>query len=222
MKVAILTSVYGNYDTLKPTLNQKGVEIDWVYVTDHRPLDAAGWRVEHNLHWGKNPRYASKLPKCKPWEYTDATASIWIDASFQIISESFVTDMLDIVTNASNTIAQFRHPVRNCIYEEAHVVAEHRNYAKGQPILEQAEYYWEEGHPEQWGLWSSGVIVRLHTQQNKKMGHLWLDEIGDWSTCDQLSEPFVLRNLHMRPAEIPGMYHTGQNPWLEYKASKNH
>lgn len=220
MKVAVLTSIYANYDILKPTLPQKGVEVDWVYVTDHRPLEPFDWRVEHNLHWGKNPRYASKLPKCKPWEYTEAPVSIWIDASFKIVSETFVSNMLDIAMGSS--IAQFRHPVRDCIYEEALVVKEQRLYAKDLPIEEQVEYYWDEGHPEHWGLWSSGVIVRHHTQSMKKLGHLWLDEITDWTTCDQISEPYVMRNLNIRPTTIPGMYHTGQNPWIEYHASNLH
>ena len=150
MKVAVITSIYGNYDILKPILPQKGVEVDWIFVTDHRPLDPVGWSVQHNIHWGKNPRYASKLPKCKPWEYTDASASIWIDASFEICSDTFVSDLLDQGTIVP--LLQFQHPVRDCIYEEADVVYNQRKYGKTQPIMEQVEYYWEEGHPEHWGL----------------------------------------------------------------------
>lgn len=222
MKVAIITSCYNNYDTLKPVLPQKGFEIEWIYVTDHRPLDPVGWSVQHNVHWGKNPRYASKFPKAKPWEYTDAEASIWLDTSFKIISETFVHDLIETLHRSGSGIAQFKHPVRDCIYEEALVVKAHRKYAANQPIEEQVEYYWDEGHPEHWGLWSSGVIARLHTTQIKKMGHLWMDEISDWTTCDQISEPYVMRNLNVTPAILPGMYHTGQNPWVTYEASKNH
>lgn len=215
MKVAVITSIYGDYDYLRPTVPQTGVEVDWVYVTDHRPLDLYEWRLVHNLHWGKNPRYASLLPKVKPWEYTEAPVSIWIDSTIEITSETFVSDMIEIL-HSSGPLLQFSHSWYDCLYEEANAVADHETSPS--KVLDQVEYYWEEGHPENWGLWSTKVIVRQHTSQIKKMGHLWLDEITDWTNYATISEPYVLRNLKLQPADLGSLL---DNCWVAERLPKH-
>lgn len=224
MKVAVITANYNNYEILKPVVPQKDVDVEWIYVSDHRPSDLLGWSIQQDVHWGKDPRLAAKFPKVRPWRYCsdECEYSIWIDASFKIVSETFVSDMVGLLIGSGNDLAQFPHPVRKCIYEEAAVVKRDKKYARNLPIEEQVAFYREEGHPENWGLWATGVMVRKHTLMMLELGNIWMNEISDWTTCDQISQPYVMNLIGVRPTPIPGQYHTKKNPWVEYDASPKH
>ncbi len=214
-RVAVITAIYDQYDTLKPPLPQRGVEVDWVLVTDQPPADALGWRVVHEPRPEMHPNRAAKAPKYEPWRYTDADASIWVDASFRIVSERFAAEALAY----AEPIAQFRHPWRDCLYEEAAVSAGLSKY-RGEPITAQADHYRHRGHPASWGLWASGVIARHHTPDVMLLGRHWAAQTRAWSFQDQISQPYCLRITGLRPALLPG-FHI-DTPWLRYEASRRH
>lgn len=214
---AIISANYGRYDTLKATLPQDGIDVDWVLVTDDLgiPDGHLGWRVIHQPMPGVPPVRAAKHPKFRPWEYTDAPASIWVDGSVRVISPYFAAEALAF----ADPIAQFDHPDRDCIYTEAEVAAALPRYA-GEPVLEQAETYRQAGHPEHWGLWAATVIARRHTDGVRALGEAWTAEVDRWSYEDQVSQPVILRNLGLRPAVLPGYYRGNQ--WLRLEASGKH
>ena len=214
--VAVITAIYDGYDTLKPVLPQDGVDVDWVLVTDTVPADPLGWRVVHDPQPpGMWPSRAAKEPKFRPWEYTPAPASIYLDASFRITSPLFAVEALAL----ADPIAQFEHPWRDCIYDEADASERLLKYV-GQPVTEQADSYLAAGHPPNWGLWASGVIARRHTPEIMKLGAAWTAETDAWTLQCQISQPYVLRNLGLRPASLPGDHFT--NPWLAYEGSARH
>lgn len=217
--VALVTAIYDSYDELKPTLPQKGMSVDWVLVTDDEALkDEAtvrGWRVVYEPRPGVHPNRAAKHAKYEPWKYTQAESSVWVDASFRVVSERFAAEALA----HADPIAQFAHPWRDCLYTEAKESAGLPKYA-GEPVLEQAESYRAAGHPENWGLWATGVIARQHTEAVRKMGWLWLAETYRWSFQDQISQPFALRETGLRPAAFPGNHLA--TPWLAYEGSARH
>lgn len=215
--VAIISAVYGGYDTVKPVCPQTGLNVEWILVTDTVPdADAAaGWTVVHDRQAGVPARRAAKRPKCEPWRYTDAPASIWIDASFRVVSDGFAADVLA----HAGPIAQFVHPVRDCLYAEAREVARLGLDPDGHAAAQAARYR-QAGHPERWGLWASGVIACQHTPAVREMGALWAAEIAAGSARDQVSQPFVLRETGLRPTELPGTHHA--NRWLVYEGSSRH
>lgn len=217
--VAIITAITGGYDTLKPVMPQQGVDVEWVCVTDGAPLPdadtAAGWTMVCEPSNGQHPNRAAKRPKLAPWEYTSAPASIWVDASFRIVSPTFATDVL----SAAQPVAQFEHPWRDCLYEEAAASADLAKYA-AEPITEQAAYYRKRGHPEHWGLWAAGVIARQHTPAVRALGAAWAHEVNVWSFQDQISQPYVLRETGLRPTVLPGTHFA--NAWLKYEGSGRH
>lgn len=215
--VAIISAIYDSYDSLKPVLPQAGVDVEWIVVTDSVPPaeQAAGWTIVHEPRPGVHPNRAAKHPKYKPWKYTDAPVSIWVDASFRIVSETFAVQAIGF----AEPIAQFVHPWRDCLYVEAAesgVLAKYR----GEPVLEQAEAYRLAGHPENWGLWATGVIARQHTPAVRELGERWLAETYRWSFQDQISQPFALRAAGLRPAGLPGNHLA--TPWLAYEGSARH
>lgn len=210
MKAAVLTAVYDNYDPLKPFPVQD-VEVETICVTDNPNLEGDGWkRIVYEPREGVHPNRAAKTPKMCPWRYTDADLTIWIDASFRVQSAFFVEDM------CAYTFGQMVHPDRDCIFQEANVSLGMEKYAR-EPIAEQIARY---DHPQHWGLWATGLIVRRHSPEIEKFGEAWLQECWDWSFQDQISEAPMLREYGLRPETIPGFYH--QNPWLAYEGSGRH
>lgn len=213
--VAIISAVYDGYDTVKPVLAQAGLEVEWVLVTDHEPIGVLGWRVVVEPQPDVPPNRAAKAPKFEPWKYTDAPASIWLDASFRVTSPDFAAEALAF----AKPIAQFTHPWRDCLYAEAVEIAALGKDPEGVAAW-QTKRYREAGHPIGWGLWASGVIARRHSAAVKRMGAAWAREVGSGSARDQVSQPFVLREAKLRPASLPGTHLA--NRWLAYEGSGRH
>jgi hypothetical protein len=216
--VAVVTALYGAYDTLKPVLPQTDLKVDWVLVTDDPTLrgGALGWRTVYLPRPGVHPNRAAKVPKLFPWEFTSATQSVWLDASFRVISPDFVTGALAL----ADPIAQFVHPERDCVYAEAEASAKLAKYA-GQDFDAQTAEYRERGHPEHWGLWAGGVIARKHGDVNIfNCSEQWNELITHGTFQDQVSQPVALRCNGLRPASVPG-WHLG-NDWVRYEGSGRH
>ncbi len=218
--VAIITCITDGYDTLKPAVPQKGAgRVEWICVTDSPSTitvdDSRGWTMVSEPRRHPHPNHAAKWPKCMPWEYTDAPASIWIDASYRVVSQHFARDAME----PADPIAQFIHPWRDCLFEEAQASARLAKY-DDEPVLEQAAYYQSLGFPKGWGLWAAGVIARHHTKEVRDFGQMWLYEIQKWSFQDQISEPFALNLSGLYPAPLKGDHIT--NPWLHYEGSARH
>jgi hypothetical protein len=222
--IAVVTAIFDHYDELKPTCDQRetyGHEIDWVCVTDDPGLgsgtvDPLGWRIVYEPAPGVHPNRAAKTPKMLPWAYTDADASVWIDASYQVTSALFVADVLSYAA----PIAQFVHPWRDCALDEAAFSSTLARYAD-EPLDEQAAVYrdvW--GFPAHWGLWATGVIARRHTPEVRVFGELWLLACTYRSYQDQVSEPPALWFTGLRPITLPGNHM--ENPWLLHKPSGRH
>lgn len=215
--IAVITSIYDHYDQLKPVLPQIGAEIDWVFVTDDPLPDTLGWRQIHEEWPEMHPNRAAKQAKLRPWEYTDAPASVWIDASIRVASVFFAADMLSYLI--SGDIAQFLHPWRNCMYDEAAISAALLKYAE-EPVLPQVDHYRRLGMPAGFGLWAGGVIARRHSEDIREMGERWTNEINQWSFQDQISEPYVLWSLGFRPVTLPGDHI--RNAWVVWEGSGRH
>lgn len=219
--VALITAIYDGYDELKPVLPQVGLDVEWICVHDGNPPDAEaarGWTLVYEPRPGVHPNRAAKHPKYEPWKYSTAPVSLWVDASFRIVSDQFAMEATAGLTD-EEPIAQFAHPWRDCLFDEAKESAALAKYA-GEPVLEQAESYRAAGHPEGWGLWATGVIARRHTEAVRKMGWLWLAETYRWSFQDQISQPFALREKGLRPTAFPGSHLA--TPWLAYEGSGRH
>lgn len=215
MKTAVITAIYDQYDTLKPTYPQNR-DVEWICVTDDPELQSEDWRIVYEPRPGVHPNRAAKVPKLFPWKYTDAEYSVWVDASFRVISHDFVLGSLSY----AEPIGQFIHPWRNCLYTEAEAVIGLKKYAPDSDVYGQMKAYRSAGHPESWGLWATGVISRKHTSEIKDLGEQWMKEINEHTFQDQISHPFVMRNLGLRPIEFPG-WHL-QNDWVTYEGSLRH
>src|SRR5215471_14749227 len=109
-KVAILTAIYGSYDSLKPLPAQDHPTCEAICVTDHPGASGEGWQIVVEPRPGIHPNLAAKRPKMLPWAYTDADIAIWIDASYRITSPGLATWAADY------PFAQYPHPARDCLF----------------------------------------------------------------------------------------------------------
>lgn len=208
-------------------MKQTGAKVEWVFVGDQTglleapstyPLDRyALLRVPRP---GLHPNRAAKFPKMNPWDYVNAPKSIWIDGSFRVTSPMFARDMLD--TLELTDIAQFEHPWRDCVYDEAAETLRLPRYADVHSLIpaQMDKYRNLFNHPEHWGLWAAGVIARNHTEKMKVFGEMWLNENLGHSYQDQLSQAPLLKLNNLRPFNLFGTHFS--NPWLSYEGSGRH
>jgi len=218
MTIAILTAIYDSYDTLKPTLEQD-TDVEWICVTDNGRLipKSNGWNVVYESRKHLHPNRAAKTPKCLPWLYTDASSSIWIDASYQVVSPTFAEDVLSY----ADPIAQFSHPWRNCAYAEAEESLRLPKYQDEYGrIHSQVQELHRREHPYDWGLWATGVIARHHCKDIMQFGFDWLYNIYEYSYQDQLSHPDSIRRNISNIEDLPGTHLS--NEWLLYQGSGRH
>ena len=215
-RVTIYTAAFAGYDrVLEP--QAQTVPVRWVFFND------GTLEFESNSIWKSvlqprrmiEPRMDAKLYKLMPWRFGIDGPSVWIDANMRVISETFAEEALTVLAAAPVArIALFAHNARDCIYEEA--IASLRlapEKYEDQPLLEQVESYRREHHPEHWGLWAGGVILRdLADYLVRELCTAWLGECVVWSYQDQLSLPVVARRLGLRPAAVP--FGLLEGPWL--------
>jgi hypothetical protein len=204
MTVAVVTAIFGGYDQPKPPCPQT-VDCTFTLVTDN-PDNAAGWETVC-VYDDRHPRVAAKEPKLRPWRYADGDAWIWVDGAFRIDSPTFVEDVIA----ETELIGQWKHPNRDCIYPESAVSQQMVKYFNT-PVEKQAHHYCAVGHPPQWGLWATGLIV--YRQPLDYLADLWWAEINRWGYQDQISQPVALRRAGLRPTELP--HELWANPWLSW------
>jgi hypothetical protein len=147
-----------------------------------------------------------KLNPPKDYDYT-----IWIDGSIRVFSRFFAEYMVD---QAKDRWAMFKHPWRNCLYDEAEESHDMRKY-HGEPIMAQAEAYKKAGMPSNWGFWASGIICRRN-DWGDDLNALWWQEHEKWSFQDQISLSYVSWNYKLRfyTCDMPLM----TNPLLRVEA----
>lgn len=201
-RAVVVTASYGGVDTALHAPVAQDIPVDWVCFTDRDDLRLpAQWKAIRSPSTD-DPRLAVKAHKATP--AVDCPDVVWIDASMEITSSSFVRDAL---AARHDGVAVFRHPRRSCIYREAEASlgaeGQGGKYA-GQPLLDQVAAYRAEGHPDGGGLYACGVVAwDLSDPRAVELGQAWLAECERWSSQDQLSFPVVCRRLGVTPGVFP-------------------
>lgn len=200
MSVAVITSWYGDaQDRIGPQPAQS-VEADWVLVTD-QPVESDLWRVVYEPRPELGPRMAAKLAKFRPDLYTEAYTTVWLDAAARFKDEHGLERLIE--WSYAMPLAQFPHPARRCLYDEAEASRGVWKYGH-QNLDGQVKHYETDGMPRGWGLWATGVIVRNGARtQYKGFDNAWLLEQFRFTDQDQVSEPYVAWRTEVRPHDLP-------------------
>lgn len=214
----VITSVYGAYDTVVDPPKQS-MDVRFICVAD-RPLELQGWEVIVEPRPGCADRLAAKVAKCVPEIYTNDHRTIWMDAACRLTGEESVETLL--AWSENEPIAQFAHPHRECCLQEADASVGISKYSH-QNLMGQKQHYFDDGMPERWGLWCTGLIVRNHWRPEwpdgirREVGQDWLVEQMRWTDQDQVSEAYILHRYDVRPFTLAGNIYG--NPAINWEYS---
>jgi hypothetical protein len=197
--ITVVSACYGGYDA--PAVPVVNDAVRWVMVNDGQVDVPAPWEsvLEYRSHL--HPRMAAKIPKCFPHRYADTDIVIWLDSSAVIVNPDFVS--VCVAALGDGDIAQWTHPQRNDIVEEADVSSCMTKYAL-QDVQAQAAHYVKYGHPRNFGLWATGCMVWRVAPWNERVGTGWLVEQNNWTYQDQLSWPVIVRRHDVDVRPMPG------------------
>ncbi len=136
-----------------------------------------------------NPRRI-RYPKTCPHKFFEADVSVWVDGNIYLKKGFAPGELL-----GDFDIALIKHPWRDCIYAERFFAMRRvgRDKECVQAIHRQIKCYRKIGHPERYGLWFGGFIIRRHNERVQKFNEAWWKEIEIFSYRDQLSLPVVIR-----------------------------
>jgi hypothetical protein len=159
-----------------------------------------------------SPRMRAKFHKMFPprgyaW-------NVWIDGAYVLRADDLAQDFVDdLISQSPSGFGLHRHHERDCIFEEAlHSIAL-KKCENQVPIIEaQMRCYAQAGHPKSWGLWGGGLMCRDNSPGVAEIMDCWWAELVRWSWRDQLSLPFVLRELGRRPDDWA--WPLFQNPYV--------
>jgi hypothetical protein len=203
--ITVVSACYGGYDQPIAPLEQD-VPVRWVMVTDGLVEVPEPWEVIVEPRPHLHPRMAAKIPKCMPYIYAGTHGYMadvmWLDASARILRPDFVSMCVDVLRDGGQ-VAQWVHPQRDCILDEAFVSSGMAKY-DGQPVHPQAAYYIKNGHPQNVGLWATGCMVWRRPFLVRGVGQEWLTEQMLWTYQDQISWPVIVGQRGVKISPLPG------------------
>ncbi|MFA6445731.1 MAG: glycosyltransferase domain-containing protein [Candidatus Paceibacterota bacterium] len=147
-----------------------------------------------------NPHYSSRLYKILSHIYDPVEWSVYVDADI-FLPEGMEQKLIDEVKASGQSVGVFKHPWRDCVYEEAEEIIR-LGKDEVERIVKQMKKLREVDHPEHSGLAACGVLVR-NNRDCIDMNNAWWSEVCSESKRDQLSFPDVFKgNIHYFDGDI--------------------
>jgi hypothetical protein len=161
-------------------------DIDFVCFTDDPNLKSSNWQIrfaENNL---LDPARLSKSFKHLPHRcFPDYDQSLYIDNTIQLLRQP--SSIFPLLEETQNSLVMFRHPFRDCVYDEAEAVTS-ANYDDPNRVKAQMEFYESLGYPSHNGLNKTFFLLREHGDVDlRKVNEAWHTQVLCHSKRDQLS-----------------------------------
>lgn len=161
----------------------------------------------------KMPVMNAKIYKILAHTYFSSQFTIYVDGNIflNVPASKLISELLG---NAD--MALFKHPYRNCIYQE-HEPAKQRVLPHLKALMdEQVLRYRQEGMPENFGLGECGMLIRRNNAITAEFNDRWWAEICRYTNRDQMSFPYVLWKMEGRIKVnfIPG--NVRRHPYFKY------
>jgi len=189
--IAVVTSITGSKDTL--VHDQKKGKAQWIAFCD-TPQVSKTWTVKPAFSKFKDNRINSRVPKILIHQFIKTKYSIWIDGNIALLKtpEELIEKYLK-----NHDIALFKHPKRDCLYDEA-IRCATAKLDDPETIIEQVSGYEKEGFAKHKGLGECGCILRRHTEQVESFNNYWWSEYTRHSVRDQISFPYAVDKAGLR------------------------
>jgi hypothetical protein len=177
MDIVVYTSIIGNYD--KPRNDILVVKYD---------------KFKQDV---RNARTVKILSH----KFVKADVSIWLDGNISLTKEPqyYIDKYLgdaDMVT--------WKHPYRDCLYEEAEEAKIRVEEEYWHEIDEQVTDYKKEGIQPKGGMLETNVMIRRHNKSVEKFNNAWFAELCKYSHRDQVSIMKVLKDNPLKINEMIG------------------
>jgi hypothetical protein len=187
-KVLLYTSIFGAYDELLEVPAQS-IAHDSKCYTD-QDFQSVTWQVaKRRLRFDNDTMLTSRYYKIAP-VITGYDSCVYVDGSFQIGNPRFLEFMLDNLSG--HNIVFFKHPWRDCIYDEADVCVTIAKY-NHEDIQAQIREYGVDDMPRHYGLWACGCFAFRNNRSSLQFRNAWWRELERTSTMDQISLPYIVR-----------------------------
>jgi len=99
----------------------------------------------------------------------------------------------------NNDICIFKHPFRNCLYDEAATLKSITKYKNDKLFIEkldaQVNYYKNANMPKNFGLTENCFIIRRNNDKTRTLMTFWLTHLLKYQYRDQIRSPFVLHKF---------------------------
>lgn len=162
-------------------------DVDFICFTDDPTLTSEFWQIKVLPRSLLDAPRRSKQIKALPHRFLpDYDWSLYIDNTVQLLMPP--AEIFDrYLAPASMPMVCFRHPWRNCVYDEAEAVIE-AGYDDPVRVRAQMAYYRSLGYPAGHGLTKSTFILRRHRDPRlQDMLTIWHEQVLRHSLRDQLS-----------------------------------
>lgn len=189
----VYTSIVGDIDAL---MQPQVVDPRYDYICFVRKtegLDGGIWQLREIPVDITGDRMLSRYPKLHPEELlTGYKWTLWIDGNISIRSADFY-DRIDVLIDSGVQMAAAKHPLRDCVYEEAYAVvaADKEKYA---PAMRVINFLKSKDFPRHAGLFENSVLLRRTSDESvARMDAMWWDCLQSLSGRDQLSLVYCAR-----------------------------
>ncbi|MDC3382719.1 DUF616 domain-containing protein, partial [Candidatus Pelagibacter sp.] len=166
--------------------------------TNSEKIISNTWKVVKIKKLHRDPRRSARLTKILGHKiFHKHKINIWIDGSFLI--KGSINKFCKKFYN--NSLSYFEHPKRNCAYEEIEATI----FKDDSNLLRiQSQDYKKKGLPRNFGLISSGILLRNNLNQKVKiLMDCWVNQVEKYSSRDQVSFSFCIWNLNQKYDPIP-------------------
>jgi hypothetical protein len=222
-KIAAITSSIGTNELISP--DKWSDKVDYhAFVEPHKTSVGDMWDRHEYVSFSLDPKYKNrrdaKIYKVCPHLFLpEYEYYIWLDSTH--ILEADPDELIEKYLKGSD-IAVFKHPERDCVYEEGKLVKKIK-FDYPNLIEEQLDFYEQMNYPEHNGLYELPVRIQRNNGRTRQLGLMWWEQICMFSSRDQISFPFVCNQLNIKPNIMPGRANTIRgNSLMPQVVSSNH
>lgn len=199
-KYVIYTSLTGGYDAL-PQYEVIDSDFDYICFSNDYPDGSKQgiWTIKHIPLNEKDNILSSRYPKLLPHRLLkDYDYSLWLDSNL-IISSSKFYDIIRSRIDEGGLWYGIKHPLRDCIYEEAQVCV-HGARANFLAARKQVKFLRAQGYPAHNGMFENNLILRKHNETIiTYIDDYWWKIFTSYTRRDQLSLFFVFWKYKYSP-----------------------
>jgi hypothetical protein len=190
----VYTAITGGFNDMlaapRVPPDAKGRPVRYICFSDSKIICPDGWEWRPVLLRERDPRRTARWHKTMSHIiFPSAEFTLWHDASHHLKVNPW--HVIDFGLAGSRAFATFKHPQRDCVYQEIQACLLLRKDVPAR-LYTQAERYRREGYPARCGLFETACVARRRSPLSARLNEIWWKEIKEGSCRDQVSLPYAM------------------------------